>query len=73
MRLSLLNNLHPLLAALLVLLCSQVHTQAQVHLERDHIRLVYSETEEGPLLLAVEALKKDIENVWLRNRSWPVK
>jgi hypothetical protein len=63
MRLSLHNKLHPICTALLVLLFSQVHTHARICLEKDHIRLVYSEKEEGPLLLAVEALKKDLENV----------
>jgi len=63
MRLSLHNKLNPIFTALLVLLFSQVHIHAGICLEQDQIRLVYSEKEEGPLLLAVEALKKDIENV----------
>ncbi|MEX2426642.1 MAG: glycosyl hydrolase 115 family protein, partial [Bacteroidales bacterium] len=63
MRQNIIKHLYPVFTALLVLLLSQIHAQAQVTLDQDNIRLVYSEKEEGPLLLAVEALKKDIKSV----------
>ncbi len=56
-------NLSKLLTSLLILLLSQNVASAQILLEQENIRLVYSEEEEGPLKLAVDALVKDMVSV----------
>ncbi len=65
MKNSRVHRLPKLFTALLIFLLSQFVLNAQILMERDHIRLVYSEEEEGPLLLAVNALAKDLKSVML--------
>ena len=60
-----MKRLQKLFTALGILLLSHFVLSAQFVLERDRIRLVYSEEEDGPLLLAVNALAKDLNSVML--------
>lgn len=62
-----MNSQHKVYATFLMLLVFLQVGMGQIVLEQDNIRLVFSDAEEGPLKLAVQALEEDLSSVLQTN------